>query len=61
MDQLTYKRSWFYNIKGDILSGIVVAIALIPEANAFSIIAGVDPMDGLYAYFTIVLTSLCWG
>lgn len=36
------KESWFGNVKGDILAGIVVALALIPEAIAFSIIAGVD-------------------
>lgn len=47
------KESWFGNIKGDILAGIVVALALIPEAIAFSIIAGVDPMVGLYASFLI--------
>ncbi|MBU9721332.1 SulP family inorganic anion transporter [Bacillus alkalicola] len=40
-------------MRGDILSGIVVALALIPEAIAFSIIAGVDPMVGLYASFLI--------
>src|SRR5699024_9735380 len=40
---------------GDILSGIVVALALIPEAIAFSIIAGVDPMVGLYASFIIAV------
>ncbi|WP_110928251.1 SulP family inorganic anion transporter [Bacillus massiliglaciei] len=49
------KREWFSNIKGDILAGIVVALALIPEAIAFSIIAGVDPMVGLYASFTMAL------
>jgi sulfate permease, SulP family len=56
MENLTYSESWFSNIKGDILSGLVVALALIPEAIAFSIIAGVDPMVGLYASFTIALT-----
>ncbi|MBT2736571.1 SulP family inorganic anion transporter [Bacillus sp. ISL-7] len=55
MEQLSYKQSWFGNLKGDILSGIVVALALIPEAIAFSIIAGVDPMVGLYASFTIAV------
>lgn len=49
------KQEWFGNIKGDILSGIVVALALIPEAIAFSIIAGVDPMVGLYASFCIAV------
>ena len=38
-----YKREWFSNIRADILSGIVVALALIPEAIGFSIIAGVEP------------------
>jgi SulP family sulfate permease len=47
------KYNWFGNIKGDVLAGIVVALALIPEAIAFSIIAGVDPMVGLYASFCI--------
>jgi len=46
---------WFTNVRGDILSGIVVALALIPEAIAFSIIAGVDPMVGLYASFCIAV------
>jgi high affinity sulfate transporter 1 len=50
------KYSWFGNIKGDVLAGIVVALALIPEAIAFSIIAGVDPMVGLYASFCIAIT-----
>lgn len=56
------KREWFSNIRGDILSGIVVALALIPEAIAFSIIAGVDPMVGLYASFIIaVIISFTGG
>lgn len=49
------KQQWFGNIRSDILSGIVVALALIPEALAFSIIAGVDPMVGLYASFCIAV------
>jgi SulP family sulfate permease len=50
-----YRQQWFGNIRGDILSGIVVALALIPEAIAFSIIAGVDPKVGLYASFSIAV------
>lgn len=50
---LSTKEEWFGNIRGDILAGIVVALALIPEAIAFSIIAGVDPKVGLYASFCI--------
>ncbi|WP_136248197.1 SulP family inorganic anion transporter [Halomonas borealis] len=49
------KQDWFSNIKGDLLSGIVVAMALIPEAIAFSIIAGVDPKIGLYASFSMAV------
>ena len=45
------KQTWLSNIRGDILAGLVVALALIPEAIAFSIIAGVDPKVGLYASF----------
>ena len=49
------KKDWLGNIRGDILAGIVVALALIPEAIAFSIIAGVDPKVGLYASFAIAV------
>lgn len=49
------KLNWFSNIRADILAGIVVALALIPEAIAFSIIAGVNPMVGLYASFLIAV------
>lgn len=55
MNTQTLKQQWFGNVRGDILSGIVVALALIPEAIAFSIIAGVDPMVGLYASFCIAV------
>ena len=51
----TIKNEWFFNIRADILSGLVVALALIPEAIAFSIIAGVDPKVGLYASFCIAV------
>lgn len=50
------------NIKNDILSGALVAVALIPEAIAFSAIAGVNPMVGLYAAFIIgLVTSILGG
>ena len=52
---------WFGNIRGDILSGLVVALALIPEAIAFSIIAGVDPKIGLYASFCIAVVISFFG
>ncbi|EAT11862.1 SulP family inorganic anion transporter [Bermanella marisrubri] len=51
----TMQREWFSNIKNDLLAGTVVALALIPEAIAFSIIAGVDPKVGLYASFCIAV------
>ncbi len=55
----TLRQEWLSNTKGDLLSGLVVALALIPEAIAFSIIAGVDPKVGLYASFCIaVVTSV---
>ncbi|RKQ73673.1 SulP family inorganic anion transporter [Oceanibaculum indicum] len=49
------RREWLGNIRGDVLAGLVVALALIPEAIAFSIIAGVDPKIGLYASFSIAV------
>ena len=49
------KADWFGNIRGDLLAGTVVALALVPEAIAFSIIAGVDPKVGLYASFCIAV------
>lgn len=49
------RLEWFSNIRGDLLAGTVVALALIPEAIAFSIIAGVDPKVGLYASFCIAV------
>jgi SulP family sulfate permease len=50
------------NVKNDLLSGMVVAVALVPEAIAFSFIAGVSPIVGLYAAFIIgLITSLIGG
>jgi len=54
--QQSYRQQWFGNIRPDLLSGTVVALALIPEAIAFSIIAGVDPQVGIYASFCIAVT-----
>lgn len=55
------RQEWFSNIRGDILAGVVVALALIPEAIAFSIIAGVDPKVGLYASFCIAVVIAFTG
>ncbi|MEZ5660871.1 MAG: SulP family inorganic anion transporter [Burkholderiaceae bacterium] len=49
------REQWFSNVRNDLLAGLVVALALIPEAIAFSIIAGVDPKVGLYASFCIAV------
>ena len=56
------RHDWLGNVRADLLAGIVVALALIPEAIAFSIISGVDPKIGLYASFSIaVLTAIIGG
>jgi len=57
----TLRREWLSNPRGDILAGIVVALALIPEAIGFSIIAGVDPKVGLYASFSIAVICALTG
>ncbi|MDV0440821.1 SulP family inorganic anion transporter, partial [Xanthomonas sacchari] len=49
-------HGWRSNLRADALSGIVVALALIPEAIGFSVIAGVDPKVGLYASVVIACT-----
>lgn len=64
LDLTTYRRHWFTDgiaARRDILAGIVVALALIPEAIGFSIIAGVDPRVGLYASVAIAMTIALIG
>ena len=61
MNMHGYRQEWFSNIRSDILAGTVVALALIPEALAFSIIAGVDPRVGLYAAFSIAVVAAFMG
>lgn len=57
-----FRKEWFSNVRGDLLSGVLVALALIPEAISFSIIAGVDPKVGLYSSFCIaVVISIVGG
>ena len=53
MSLTSLRLDWLSNVRNDLLAGTVVALALIPEAIAFSIIAGVDPKVGLYASFMI--------
>jgi SulP family sulfate permease len=52
---VSLRKTWLGNIRGDLLAGMVVALALIPEAIAFSVIAGVDPKVGLYASFSMAV------
>jgi SulP family sulfate permease len=64
IDLSSYRRQWFTNgaaARRDVLAGIVVALALIPEAIGFSIIAGVDPRVGLYASVAIAATIALIG
>ena len=61
MNFRAYYQQWFVDPKSDLLSGLVVALALIPEAIAFSIIAGVDPKVGLYASFSIAVLCAFTG
>ena len=49
------RQEWFSNVSADLLSGLVVALSLIPGAIGFSIIAGVDPMIGFYASFSMAI------
>lgn len=55
------KEEWFSNIRTDVLAGLVVGLALIPESIAFSAIAGVDPQVGLYASFCIAVPIAFFG
>ena len=55
------KDEWFSNIRTDVLAGLVVGLALIPESIAFSAIAGVDPQVGLYASFCIAVSIAFFG
>jgi SulP family sulfate permease len=59
--QISARQQWLANPRRDLLAGTVVALALIPEAIAFSIIAGVDPAVGLYASFVIAVTIAIVG
>ena len=54
-------KSWFSNVRMDVLAGITVALALIPEAIAFSLMAGVDPTVGLHASFCIAVVISIFG
>lgn len=57
----TLKQDWLGNPRADVMAGIVVALALIPEAIAFSLIAGLNPMIGLYASFIIAMVISITG
>jgi SulP family sulfate permease len=55
------RHEWFGSVRADLLAGLVVALALIPEAISFSIIAGVDPKVGLYASFSMAVVIAFTG
>ena len=59
MLQLIYKRSQSMN--SDVLAGLTVALALVPEAVAFAFVAGVEPLVGLYAAFMVGLITATIG
>src|SRR5690606_14626285 len=61
MSTTSLRQVWLSNVRADLLAGLVVALALIPEAIAFSIIAGVDPKVGLYASFCIAVVIAFTG
>ncbi len=61
MSLMQLRTEWFGNVRADILAGLVVALALIPEAISFSIIAGVDPKLGLYASFSMAVVIAIAG
>ncbi|WP_311275057.1 SulP family inorganic anion transporter [Methylobacterium sp. WCS2018Hpa-22] len=61
MNRQSFRSEWAPDVTREILAGTVVALALIPEAIAFSIIAGVDPKVGLYASFCIAVISAFAG
>lgn len=60
-DAVRLRETWLSNVPKDLVSGLVVALALIPEAIAFSIIAGVSPQVGLYASFSIACITAIFG
>lgn len=54
-------RNFTFNPKNDILSGLTVALALVPEAVAFSFVAGIDPLVGLYGAFMMGIVTALFG
>ena len=56
-----YKREWIGNLRTDLVAGIVTCMALIPEAIGFTIVAGVDPMVGVYSCFTMSIVTAIFG
>ncbi len=61
MDLVRLRSEWAPDITREVLAGTVVALALIPEAIAFSLIAGVEPKVGLYASFCIAVVTAFAG
>ncbi len=61
LDPDRFRTEWFGNVRADLLAGVAVALALIPEAIALSLIAGVDPQVGLYAAFSMAVIAALFG
>jgi SulP family sulfate permease len=57
----TTRKNFTQNPKNDILSGLTVALALVPEAVAFAFVAGVDPLVGLYGAFMMGIVTALFG
>ena len=57
----SYKEEWFENVKEELLAGIIVCMALIPEAIGFTIVAGVEPMVGVYSCFCMSVITAIFG
>ena len=61
LNPATIKQTWLSNIQPDLLSGLLMALAMIPQAIAFALVCGVDPMVGLHASFCISVTGALVG
>ena len=62
LDQMkNYVKNFTNNPKNDILSGLTVALALVPEAVAFAFVAGIDPLVGLYGAFMMGIVTALFG
>jgi len=59
LNLINFNPLWFSTAKDDVLAGMTVALALIPESLAFAAIAKVDPMVALYTSFSMAVVISC--